>query len=82
MTNITLDHIDPTLTERLQQRASANGRTLEAEITAILESALSPEHPEHPPPGLATAIQRRFADIEDFEIPEIPREPIRTPPTF
>ena len=48
MTNITLDHIDPTLTERLQQRASANGRTLEAEITAILESALSPEHPEPP----------------------------------
>ncbi len=44
MTNITLDHIDPTLAERLQQRASANGRTLEAEITAILESVLSPEH--------------------------------------
>lgn len=82
MTNITLDHLDPKLAEQLQQRASQNGRTIEAEITAILESVLSPQQPEPAPPGLATAIQRRFADIEDFEIPEIPREPIRTPPTF
>jgi plasmid stability protein len=44
MTNITLNHIDPTLAERLQQRASTNGSTLEAEIIAILESVLSPEH--------------------------------------
>jgi plasmid stability protein len=81
MTPITLDHIDPTLAERLQQRASANGRTIEAEITAILESTLTPESAPNEP-DLATAIGRHFADIEDFEIPEIPREPIRNPPTF
>lgn len=81
MTPITLDPIDPTLAERLQQRASANGRTIEAEITAILESALMPESAPNEP-DLATAIGRHFTDIEDFEIPEIPREPIRNPPTF
>jgi plasmid stability protein len=82
MTNITLDHLDPQLTERLQQRASQNGRTIADEITAILSSVLIPESSQTATPGLATAIQRHFADIEDFEIPEIPREPIRTPPTF
>jgi plasmid stability protein len=82
MTNITLDHLDPTLADRLQQRASANGRTIEAEIAAILESVLILEQPQSEPPGLVTSIERRFADIDDFEIPETPREPIRTPPTF
>ncbi|MGI0499420.1 FitA-like ribbon-helix-helix domain-containing protein [Limnospira platensis] len=81
MTTITLDHLDPTLAERLQQRASANGRTIAAEITAILESILTPESAPNQP-DLATAISRHFADIEDFEIPETPREPIRNPPTF
>lgn len=82
MTNITLNQLDPQLTERLQQRASQNGRTIEAEIAAILFSVLTPESPQTAPVGLATAIQHHFAAIEDFEIPEIPREPIRTPPTF
>ena len=80
MSPITLTYLEPQITERLQQRAAKNGRTIEAEIAAILESVLNPEPPQ--PSGLATSIQRRFADIEDFEIPEIPREPIRTPPTF
>lgn len=82
MTNITLNQLEPQLTQRLQQRARQNGRTIEAEITAILASVLIPESPQTATPGLATAIQRHFADIEDFEIPEISREPIRTPPTF
>lgn len=81
MINITLSQLEPQLTQRLQQRAHQNGRTIEAEITAILTSVLLPS-PQTATPGLATAIQRHFADIEDFEIPEIPREPIRTPPTF
>lgn len=82
MTNITLNQLEPQLTQRLQQRAHQNGRTIEAEITAILASVLIPESPQTASLGLATAIQRHFADIEGFEIPEIPREPIRTPPTF
>jgi plasmid stability protein len=42
MTNITLNQLDDQLTQRLQQRAHKNGRTLEAEITAILASVLTP----------------------------------------
>lgn len=82
MTNITLNQLEPQLLQRLQQRASQNGRTIADEITAILSSVLIPESSQTATPGLATAIQRHFADIEDFEIPELPREPIRTPPTF
>ena len=82
MTNITLNQLEPQLLQRLQQRAIQNKRTIADEITAILSSVLIPESSQTATPGLATAIQRHFADIEDFEIPEIPREPIRTPPTF
>lgn len=82
MTKITLNQLEPQLTQRLQQRAHQNGRTIEAEITAILSSVLIPEPSQKTTIGLATAIQQHFADIEDFEIPEIPREPIRTPPDF
>lgn len=80
MTNITLDQLDPQLTERLQQRAVQNGRTIEAEITAILAIVLTPTSPTQP--DLATAIQQRFAEVGGVELPEIPREPIRNPPTF
>ena len=85
MTHITLDRLDPQLIQRLQQRAQQNGRTLEAEITEILTSVLAPSTPEETAPqelDLATAIGRHFVDIEDFKLPEIPREPIREPPTF
>lgn len=82
MTHITLNQLDPQLTERLQQRASQNGRTIEAEIAAILSSVLTPDSLQPSTIGLATAIQRHFADIENFEIPEVSREPIRTPPDF
>lgn len=82
MTHITLNQLDPQLTERLQQRASQNGRAIEDEIAVIFASVLTPESPQNATLGLATAIQQHFADIEDFEIPEIPREPIRTPPNF
>lgn len=82
MADITLKQLEPQIIEQLQQRANQNGRALEAEIAAILESVISPQHPNLSVPGLATTIQRRFADIEDFEIPEMPREPIRTPLSF
>jgi antitoxin FitA len=82
MTNINLELLQPQITQRLKARAHQNGRSIEAEIAAILSSVLISESPQTEPLDPATAIQRRFADIEDFEIPEIPRERIRTPPTF
>ncbi len=81
MTNIILNQLEPQLTQRLQQRAHQNGRTIEAEITAILASVLTP--PRSPnDTNLATAIKQRFAEVGGVELPEIPRDPIRNPPTF
>ncbi|WP_442936833.1 hypothetical protein [Nostoc sp.] len=34
------------------------------------------------PLNLANMIEQRFANLGDFELPEIPREPIRTVSTF
>ena len=82
MINITLNQLEPQLTERLQQRANQNGRTIEAEITAILASVLASEPSPPMEPNLATAIKQRFAAIGGVDLPEIPREPIRTPPPF
>lgn len=82
MTTITLKNLTPQLLQRLQQRAELHGRELEAEITAILTSALTLDLPANTDEDLPTAIQKHFADLGDFELPEIPREPIREPPTF
>lgn len=82
MTNIILEELEPQLTERLQQRATQNGRTIEAEITAILSTALQIESDTNFTQDLATSIAQRFANFEEFEIPAIPREAIREAPTF
>lgn len=91
MTPITLNHLQPQLSQRLQHRAEQNGRTVEAEITAILASVLGTEpapqttllnQSDSPKTGLGTAIRQLFAEVGGVELPEIPREPIREPPTF
>ncbi|MEM9009483.1 MAG: hypothetical protein AAGE59_39045, partial [Cyanobacteria bacterium P01_F01_bin.86] len=46
MTNIILKKIEPLLIRRLRQRAEQNGRTIEAEIIAILVSVLTPQSPD------------------------------------
>ncbi|WP_330205516.1 FitA-like ribbon-helix-helix domain-containing protein [Cyanobacterium sp. DS4] len=82
MTNIILEKLEPQLKERLQQRATQNGRTIEAEITAILSIALQTESDTNSTQDLATSIAQRFASLGEFDIPEIPREAIREAPTF
>jgi antitoxin FitA len=78
MSSITIHQLEPSLAERLEQRASKHGRTIEAEIKAILQSVLAPE----PKLNLAEAITKRFAHLGDFELPEITREPMRAAPNF
>ncbi|MBD2152877.1 plasmid stability protein [Pseudanabaena sp. FACHB-1277] len=80
MSIITIHQLEPDITQQLEQRAAQHGRTIELEIKAILKSVLAPKKPSNV--DLATAINRRFADFGDFEIPEIPREPMRSLPTF
>lgn len=53
---------------------------MEDEARDILRSALNHESP--PPGNLAEAIRARFAPLGGFDMPEIPREPMREPPTF
>jgi antitoxin FitA len=51
MSNITIDQLEPDLSQRLEQRAAQHGRTIpqadatanEAEIKSILSSVLNPE---------------------------------------
>jgi antitoxin FitA len=80
MSNITIHQLEPDLSHRLEQRAAQHGRTIEAEIKSILYSVLTPE--PSPQLDLATAIDRRFADLGEFEIPETPRDAMRAAPNF
>ncbi|WP_375510311.1 plasmid stability protein [uncultured Nostoc sp.] len=80
MNNITISNLDDDIKSRLQKRAEKHGRSLEEEAREILCIALTENH-EYPL-NLATIIEERFANLGDFELPEIPREPIRTVSAF
>lgn len=80
MINITIQNFDDDLKNRLQKRAESYGRSLEEEAKEILRAVLTENAME--PLNLALAIERRFAHFGDFELPSIPREPLREPPIF
>ena len=80
MNNITISNLDDDIKYRLKKRAEKYGRSLEEEAREILRIALTENH-EHPL-NLATILEERFANLGDLELPEIPREPIRTVSTF
>ena len=79
MNNITISNLDDDIKYRLQKRAEKHGRSLE-EAKEILCMALIQNHEQ--PLNLANMIEQRFANLGDFELPEITREPIRTVSTF
>lgn len=68
MSNITIHQLEPDITKLLEQRAAQHGNTIEAEIKAILKSVLVPEQ------NLVEAIEKHFANLGDFDLPEITRE--------
>jgi plasmid stability protein len=80
MNNITISNLDDDIKSRLKKRAEKHGRSLEEEAREILRMALIENHEQ--PLNLANMIEQRFANLGDFELPEIPREPIRTVSTF
>ncbi|ODG97389.1 plasmid stability protein [Nostoc sp. KVJ20] len=80
MNNITIFNLDDDIKYRLQKRAEKHGRSLEEEAREIIRMALT-ENQEHSL-NLANILEERFANLENFELPEIPREPIRTVSTF
>ncbi len=80
MSHITIQNFDDDLKKLLQNRADYYGRSLEEEAKEILRSVLQ-ETPVKPL-NMAEIIGQRFADLGDFEIPAIPRDPLREPPNF
>ena len=78
--SIIVRNLDKGLKRRLRIRAAANGRSVEAEVRDILQTALSRQPAA--PDNLATAIRARFAPLGGVELDLPPRSPTRTPPRF
>ena len=78
MARITIRNLDDPLKSRLRLQAAVHGRSIEDEARDILRSSLKQEVP---PPGNRTdTIRARFAPLGGFDLPEVPREPMREPP--
>jgi antitoxin FitA len=58
---ILVRDLEDDVKERLQRRARRHGRSMEAEVRAILKAAVLSE--EAPPTELGRRLARRFADI-------------------
>lgn len=76
MAAISVRDLDEDVAARLKMRAARHGRSMEAEVRAILTEAVSAGEDELP--NLAQAIRERFAAVGgvDLEIPlrrEMPR---------
>ena len=80
MASITIRKFDEPLKARLRIQAAVHGRSMEDEARDILRSALSRE--PSPQGNLGTAIRARFEPLGGVELPTIPREPMREPPSF
>ncbi len=80
MASITIRNLDESLKSRLRVQAAIHGRSMEDEARDILRSALNQE--AQPPRNLGTAIHELFKPLGGFDMPDIPRDPIREPPSF
>ncbi|HET7879371.1 MAG TPA: Arc family DNA-binding protein [Acetobacteraceae bacterium] len=76
---LTVRKIGAGLKEQLRIRAARHGRSMEAEVRAILEKALAQENETG---NLADAIRRRFAPLGGVELEPHPPVPIDEPPSF
>jgi plasmid stability protein len=75
MATLTIRGLDPVTHARLRVEAARHGRSMEAEVRAILHERLTPSADER---GLGSRIRARFQGLEgDLEIPdrsgELPR---------
>lgn len=74
MAAVSIRGLDDGVRERLRVRAAEHGRSMEAEIRAILTDAVSPPTA---PTGLAQALLARFGDLGgvDLELPTRSQSP-------
>ena len=80
MASLTIRNIDPELKERLRRRAADHGRSMEAELRAIMKSAVEEEPAAAS--NLADAIHRRFAPFGGVELEPHPLVTPNAPPSF
>jgi plasmid stability protein len=80
MASITIRRLEDATKERLRIRASRHGRSMEEEAREILRAALSGRRA--PARNLAESIRQRLAAVGGVELPRLPREPVREPPSF
>jgi plasmid stability protein len=70
MAAVSIRDLDDDVKERLRVRAARNGRSMEAEMRAILAEAVSEPDAAQ---GLLTALLDRFAEIGGVELELPPR---------
>ncbi len=80
MASITIRNLDDSIKSRLRVQAAVHGRSMEDEARDILRTALNREPAAQG--NLAASIRARFAKIGGVELPTMPREAIRPPPSF
>jgi plasmid stability protein len=78
--SITIPNLEESLKSQLRIQAAMHGRSIEDEARDILRSSLDQEPEE--PKNLGTAINALFKPFGGFDVPDIPREPMREPPAF
>ncbi|MGL5808807.1 MAG: FitA-like ribbon-helix-helix domain-containing protein [Nocardioides sp.] len=71
MAAISVRDLDDDVTARLKVRAARHGRSMEAEVRAILTDAVEATADERP--NLPQAIRQRFAATGGIEVPVPPR---------
>ena len=80
MASIIVRNLDEGLKRQLRIQAAQNGRSMEAEVRGILQTALNRQPAA--PQNLASAIRARFAPLGGVELDLPPRSPMRRPPRF
>jgi plasmid stability protein len=68
LATLTIRDVDEDLKAKLRVRAAENGRSMEAEVRAILAAVLTKPIPNQ---GMGSRIRERFSDVGDvsFELP-------------
>ena len=76
MADLSIRNLDDGVREALRVRAAAHGRSMEAEVRAILTEAVRPES------SWLQTWRDRFEDVGGVELDNAPRGSSRRPPDF
>lgn len=74
MSTLTIRNVDEELKQRLRVRAAQHGRSMEAEVRAILHESLADSGPHS---GFGTWVHERFAGLglDEVELPPRTEQP-------